>query len=247
VWSVVRVPSEQDEDARHLHRGLEDLKKERTMHRNRIKGFLIQHGIKVSNPSHKRFLEQLEELRTWNGQQVPPDLKSKIIREYERLQMVEDQIKALEKVKTERLKNPDTDSLEKVVKLASLYGIGSVSSWTFVMEFFGWRQFQNRKEVGALAGLTPTPYDSGKSLREQGISKAGNQRIRGLAVEISWAWLRFQPQSKLSQWYMKRYANGGKRMRRIGIVAVARRLLIDLWRYLEYDKVPEGARLKSLA
>jgi transposase len=247
VWSVVRVPSEQDEDARHLHRGLEDLKKERTMHRNRIKGFLIQHGIKVSNPSHKRFLEQLEELRTWNGQQVPPDLKSKIIREYDRLQMVEDQIKALEKVKAERIKNPDTDSLEKVVKLASLYGIGSVSSWTFVMEFFGWRQFQNRKEVGALAGLTPTPYDSGKSLREQGISKAGNQRIRALAVEISWAWLRFQPQSKLSQWYMKRYANGGKRMRRIGIVAVARRLLIDLWRYLEYDKVPEGARLKSLA
>ena len=120
MWSVVRVPSEQDEDARHLHRGLEDLKKERTMHRNRIKGFLIQHGIKVSNPSHKRFLEQLEELRTWDGQQVAPDLKSKIIREYERLQMVEDQIKALEKVKTERLKNPDTESLEKVVKLASL-------------------------------------------------------------------------------------------------------------------------------
>ena len=246
VWSVVRVPSEQDEDARHLHRGLEDLKKERTMHRNRIKGFLIQHGIKVSNPSHKRFLEQLEKLRTWDCQQVAPDLKSKIIREYELLQMVEDQIKALEKVKTERLKNPDTDSLKKVVKLASLYGIGSVSSWTFVMEFFAWRQFQNRKEVGALAGLTPTPYDSGKSLREQGISKAGNQRIRALAVEISWAWLRFQPQSKLSQWYMKRYANGGKRMRRIGIVAVARRLLIDLWRYLEYGKVPEGARLKSL-
>jgi transposase len=245
VWSVVRVPIETDEDARHLHRGLEDLNKERTMHRNRIKGFLVLHGIKVSNPSHKRFLEQLEKLRTWDGRQVPPDLKSTIIREYERLQMVEDQIRALEREKTERLKNPDTDSLQKVVKLASLYGIGSVSSWTFVMEFFGWRQFQNRKEVGALAGLTPTPYDSGKSLREQGISKAGNQRIRGLAVEIAWSWLRFQPQSNLSQWFMKRYANGGKRMRRIGIVAVARRLLIDLWRYLEYDKIPEGARLRS--
>ena len=245
VWSVVRVPSETDEDARHLHRGLEDLNKERTMHRNRIKGFLVLHGIKVSNPSHKRFLEQLEKLRTWDGRQVPPDLKSTIIREYERLQMVEEQIRALEREKTERLKNPDTDSLQKVVKLASLYGIGSVISWTFVMEFFGWRQFQNRKEVGALAGLTPTPYDSGKSLREQGISKAGNQRIRGLAVEIAWSWLRFQPQSNLSQWFMKRYANGGKRMRRIGIVAVARRLLIDLWRYLEYDKIPEGARLKS--
>jgi len=247
VWSVVRVPSEQDEDARHLHRGLESLKKERTMHRNRIKGLLIQQGIKVSNPSQKKFLEVLEKLRTWNGQAVAPGLKSQVVREYERLQVVEDQIKALEKEKKERLKNPDTVSLQKVAKLASLNGIGSVSSWTFVMEFFGWRQFQNRREVGGLAGLTPTPYDSGKSLREQGISKAGNQRVRALAVEIAWAWLRFQPQSKLSQWYMKRYANGGKRMRRIGIVAVARRLLIDLWRYVEYDKMPQGARLKSLA
>ena len=137
--------------------------------------------------------------------------------------------------------------MRKVVTLKMLDGIGERSSWVFVMEFFGWRQFQNRKEVGALAGLTPTPYDSGKSLREQGISKAGNQRIRALAVEIAWAWLRFQPQSKLSQWYMKRYANGGKRMRRIGIVAMARRLLIDLWRYLEYGKIPEGARLRSSA
>ena len=247
VWSVVRVPSEQDEDARHLHRSLDSLKSERTRYRNRIKGLLVQQGIKVSNPSQTKFLEVLEKVRTWNGQAVAPGLKSQVIREYERLQVVEDQIKALEKEKKERLKNPDTDSLQKVVKLASLYGIGSVSSWTFVMEFFGWRQFQNRRQVGALAGLTPTPYDSGKSLREQGISKAGNQRVRALAVEIAWAWLRFQPQSKLSQWYMKRYAHGGKRMRRIGIVAVARRLLIDLWRYLEYDKIPEGARLKSSA
>ena len=245
VWSVVRVPSEQDEDARHLHRSLESLKDERTMHRNRIKGLLVQQGIKVSNPSQKKFLAVLEKVRTWNGQAVAPELKARVVREYERLQVVEGQIKALEKEKKERLKNPDTDSLKKVAKLATLYGIGSVSSWTFVMEFFGWRQFQNRREVGGLAGLAPTPYDSGESRREQGISKAGNQRVRALAVEIAWAWLRFQPQSKLSQWYMKRYANGGKRMRRIGIVAMARRLLIDLWRYLEYDKIPEGARLRS--
>lgn len=247
VWSVVRVPSEEDEDARQLHRGLEGLKRERTKHRNRIKGLLFQQGIKVSNPSQKKFLEMLEKLRTWNGHAVPPGLKSQAVCGYKRLQMVEDQIKALEKEKKERLKHPETVSLQKVTKLAMLYGIGTVSSWTFVMEFFGWRQFRNRREVGALAGLTPTPYDSGKSLREQGISKAGNPRIRALAVEIAWAWLRFQPQSKLSQWYMKRFAGGGKRMRRIGIVAMARRLLIDLWRYLEYDKLPEGARLKSLA
>ena len=246
VWSVVRVPSEQDEDARHLHRSLENLKDERTMHRNRIKGLLVQQGIKVSNPSQKKFLAVLEKVRTWNGQAVAAELKAQVVREYERLQMVEGQIKALEKEKKERLKNPDTDSLKKVAKLATLYGIGSVSSWTFVMEFFGWRQFQNRREVGGLAGLTPTPYDSGESLREQGISKAGNQRVRALAIEIAWAWLRFQPQSNLSQWYMKRYANGGKRMRRIGIVAMARRLLIDLWRYLEYDKIPAGARLRTV-
>ena len=247
VWSVVRVPSEQDEDARHLHRGLQALKKERTRHRNRIKGLLMQHGIKVSNPSQKKFLEALEKLRTWNGHKVPPGLKAQVVIQYERLQMVEEQIKALEQEKAEKLKKPDTHSLEKVAKLAALYGIGSVSCWTFVMEFFGWRQFHNRREVAALAGLTPTPYDSGKSLREQGISKAGNQRIRVLAIEIAWAWLRFQPQSKLSQWYIKRFAGGGKRMRRIGIVAMARRLLVDLWRYLEYDKLPEGARLRSVA
>jgi transposase len=245
VWSVVRVPSEQDEDARQLHRGLEGLRRERTKHRNRIKGLLAQQGIKVSNPSQKKFLDVLEKLRTWNGQVVPPGLKCQVVSAYERLQMVEDQIKASEAEKKEKLKNPETVSLQKVAKLAMLYGIGPVSSWTFVMEFFGWRQFENRREVGALAGLTPTPYDSGKSIREQGISKAGNQRVRALAVEIAWGWLRFQPQSKLSQWYLKRYGEGGKRMRRIGIVAMARRLLIDLWRYVEYDKIPEGARLKS--
>ena len=115
------------------------------------------------------------------------------------------------------------------------------------MEFFGWREFRNRREIAALAGLAPTPYDSGGVVREQGISKAGSTRIRTLAIEIAWAWLRFQPQSKLSRWYMERFAGGGSRMRRIGIVAMARRLLIDLWRYLEHGVIPEGARLRPLA
>ena len=115
------------------------------------------------------------------------------------------------------------------------------------MEFFGWRKFRNRKEVAALAGLTPTPYDSGGSIREQGISKAGSRRIRALTVEIAWCWLRFQGQSKLSQWFAERFSQGGKRMRRIGIVAVARKLLIALWRYLHYGVIPEGARLSTVA
>ena len=110
------------------------------------------------------------------------------------------------------------------------------------MELFGWRQFSNRDEVGACSGLTPTPYDSGQMSRELGISKGGNRRVRAMAVEIAWCWMRYQPHSKLTRWYQERYAGGGKRLRRIGIVAVARRLLIDLWRLLEQGRIPEGAR-----
>ena len=247
LWSVVRVPSFEDEDARHLHRELEGLKKERTRHRNRIRGILIQQGLRVTNPSKRKFVEELDSLRTWDDRELPVDMKGRLVREYQRLRVVDDQIKALEKEKTQRLSNPNTVKLRKVAQLRSLYGIGTVSSWAFVMEFFGWREFRNRREIAALAGLAPTPYDSGGVVREQGISKAGSTRIRTLAIEIAWAWLRFQPQSKLSRWYMERFAGGGSRMRRIGIVAMARRLLIDLWRYLEHGVIPEGARLRPLA
>lgn len=244
-WRVVRVPSVEEEDARHLHRELEVLKKERTMHRNRIKGILIQHGVAVTNPSDIRFLEGLESLKSWDGNPLPLDFKARIVREYDRLKMVEGQIYALRKERQRRLENAEDPSMRKVVQLMSLHGVGVHSSWKFVQEFFGWRQFKNRREVGSLAGLTPTPYDSGGIQREQGISKAGNKRIRTLAVEMSWVWLRFQPQSKLSQWYMERFAGGGKRMRRIGIVAMARKLLIDLWRYLEHGVIPEGVILRT--
>ena len=128
--------------------------------------------------------------------------------------------------------------------LQQLIGIGMGSSWVFVMELFGWRQFQNRRELAGAVGLTPTPYNSGDSVREQGISRAGNHRVRKLLIEIAWCWLRLQPNSKLSQWYKQRFAGGGARMRRIGIVAMARRLVIDLWRYVEFGVVPEGARLR---
>jgi transposase len=246
VWSVVNVPSEQAEDGRQLHRELEVLKKERTMHRSRLKSLLIQQGIVVSNPSSRKFLIQLETLRTWDGKELPADLKSRIIRDHGRLRMVEEQIYALDKEREKRVAAADTDAMKQVEQLMTLVGIGMNSSWKFVMEFFGWRDFKNGKQIGALSGLTPTPYDSGSSIREQGISKAGNERVRTLAVEMAWVWLRFQPQSKLSKWYTQRFAEGGKRMRRIGIVAMARRLLIDLWRYLEHGMVPEGARLVNI-
>lgn len=246
VWSVVNVPSEQAEDGRQLHRELEVLKKERTMHRSRLKSLLIQQGIVAPNPSSRKFLIQLETFRRWDGTELPADLKSRIIREHGRLRMVEEQIYTLNKERENRVAAADNMSMQQVAHLMTLVGIGMNSSWKFVMEFFAWRDFKNGKQIGALSGLTPTPYDSGSSLREQGISKAGNERVRTLAVEMAWVWLRFQPQSKLSQWYLKRFAEGGKRMRRIGIVAMARRLLIDLWRYLEHGVVPEGARLVNI-
>jgi transposase len=244
-WRVVRVPGEEEEDGRHLHRELEVLKKERVMHRNRMKGLLIQQGIALKNPSSRRLLVELETLKTWDGKPLPLDFKARIVREYGRLKEVEGQIYVLRKERQGRLEQAASPSVRKVVQLMSLRGIGVESSWKFVMEFFGWREFRNRKELAALSGLTPTPYDSGGSQREQGISKAGNKRIRSLAVEMAWVWLRFQPQSKLSQWFMERFSAGGRRMRRIGIVAVARKLLIDLWRYLEHGVIPEGVLLKT--
>jgi len=244
LWSVVRVPSVEAEDGRQLSRELESLNKERTRHRSRIRGLLILEGLEVKNPSGKRFLEELDSLCTWDGKGLPGDFKARIVREYERLRMVEEQMGSLRKERETRVGSAETLSMRKVAQLRTLYGIGVTSSWDFVMEMFGWREFRNRREVGAFAGLTPTPYDSGGSQREQGISKAGRGRIRALNIQIAWGWLRFQPQSKLSLWYQERFAGGGSRMRRIGIVAVARKLLIDLWRYLEYGVVPEGARLR---
>jgi transposase len=245
LWSVVRVPGVEEEDGRHLNREREVLKKERTMHRNRIRALLIQHGLEAGNPSSKGFLTYLDSLRTWDGGELPADLKARLVREYERLKVVQRQLKVLKKEREERVESARTPALRKVAQLRTIYGIGPVSSWDFVMELFGWRNFRNRREVGACAGLTPTPYDSGKSRREQGISKAGRGRIRALSIQLAWAWLRFQPKSKLSQWYMERFDGGGIRMRKIGIVAVARRLLIDLWRYLEHGVIPEGARLRD--
>jgi len=134
--------------------------------------------------------------------------------------------------------------VEKVRHLLRLRAIGVNSAWLFTMEFFGWRKFRNQKEIGALSGLTPTPSQSGSSYREQGISKSGNRYVRGMAIEIAWGWLRYQPESKLTKWYEERFARGSSRVRRIGIVAVARKLLIELWRYLETGAIPEGAVLK---
>ncbi|MCP4209084.1 MAG: IS110 family transposase, partial [Shimia sp.] len=145
----------------------------------------------------------------------------------------------------ELLRTSEEASVEQVRRLLRLRGIGENSAWLFVMEFFAWREFRTRRQVGGLAGLTPTPYQSGGQSREQGISKAGNSPVRSIAIEIAWGWLRHQPDSELSLWFQKRFGHGSKRLRKIGIVAVARKLLIALWRYLEYGEVPAGAQFKA--
>jgi len=185
----------------------------------------------------------LESLRCWDGRELPKALKAEVVRESERLAKVREQIRVLERAQREEVKAPANEATEKVAKLMMLYGIGMQSSWLFVHEMFGWRAFKNGREVGSYAGLTGTPYDSGESEREQGISKAGNGRVRKMIVEIAWCWLRYQPQSELSIWYELRFGGGSKRMRRVGIVALGRKLLVQLWRYAEFGEVPPGAAL----
>ncbi len=240
LWSVVRVPSAEDEDRRQMHRDLLELKAERTQHVNRIKGLLAGCGLAVPTIG-ANFPMVLTELRQWDGSAVPAELQQRLLREHERHQFVDRQIHNVENERARKIRTSAEKPLEQVRKLLTLRGIGANSAWLYVMEFFGWRQIKNRRELAALAGLAPTPYDSGDSVREQGISKAGNRRLRTMAVEIAWCWLQYQPQSGLSEWYQQRWGKGNSRQRRIGIVALARKLLVALWRYLETGAVPAGA------
>ncbi len=244
VWSVVRVPTVEQEDSRQLHRELKALRAERNRHVNRIKGLLASQGIRMSIGGD--FLFRLDKLRLWDRSPLRSGLKRRLVREYERMEGVKRQIKEVHKERADMLKSSKVREVQMVRQLIRLRGVGIDSAWPYVMEFFGWREFRNRRQVGALSGLTPTPHQSGEEARERGISKAGNHYIKSLAIESGWAWLRYQPESKLSLWYEERFGHGSKRLRKIGIVALARKLLIDLWRYLETGVVPEGAVLKSL-
>lgn len=243
VWQICHVPSEEAEDERRAAREMERLTKERTAHSNRIGALLALVGIKKVSALKADF----ETLTDWEGKPLRPELLAELNREQERLIQICNQIKTLQSERRERLANPRTEADEKAAKLNELKGVGPVSSWMLAKEFFGWRDFKNRRQVGACAGLTGTPYDSGGSIRDQGISKAGSARVRRTCTELAWNWVRHQPRSKLTIWFVQRFSLGGKRMRRIGITALARKLLIALWKYLEFGEMPEGAVLgKSL-
>jgi transposase len=248
VWSVLHVPSAEDENRRHLHRELFTITRERTRVVNRIRGLLALHGIVIDGPL-PRALPSHGTLRTWNDTPLSPEVYARLLREWGRLTFLRKELKRLVAMRRALLRNndPSDPTLPIVRKLMALRAIGEVSAWIYTTEFFAWRDFHNRRQVGAAAGLCSTLRKSGDMGREQGISKAGNRFMRALAIELAWSWLRRQPRSALSMWYQRRYANGGPRLRRIGIVAMARKLLIALWRYIETDQLPEGALLKSLA
>lgn len=244
VWHVVPVPSEADEDQRHLERERQTLIQERTRLRNRLQGLLATHGVTV--PMTGDGDAALGAVRRWDGTPLPTGLLVRARREWARLVVVTQAIRALEGERATVLAGA-TSTAACARRLQQLRALGPTLAWTLASEVFGWRTFHNRRQVGSLLGLTPTPAQSGAERRELGIAKSGSGRLRALAVELAWLWLRYQPQSALSRWYQARYAGGGPRLRRVGIVAVARKLVIALWRFVEFGQVPEGAVLRGEA
>ena len=243
VWRVVRAPAVADEDRRQLHRGLKDLQRQQTECSNRIKGLLASCGLDAV--VNAEFRTTLAALRDWAGQPVPAGLQQRIMQEFAVWEALHRQVRDAANEQERRLREGDEPHLDKVRRLMGLKAVGVRSAWILVAELFAWRDIKNGKELGALVGLTPMPYDSGQTQREQGISKAGNKHVRGLIVELAWMWLRWQPQSALSEWYERRFGSGNKRARKVGIVALARKLLIALWRYVDHGELPAGAQEKD--
>jgi transposase len=247
VCSMLHVPSVEEEDRKRRNRERGRLLKERTAHTNRIKGLLFGQGIRDVKPLETGFIASLEPLRTGDGRPLPPALKEEIVREHARLCLVQKHITAVEAKSRQELRAAAPGSAAaKIIQLIGLKGIDVIGGQKLVDEVL-YRSFDNRRQVGSYFGLTGTPYDSGESRREQGISKAGNHRARAMAVELAWLWLRHQPDSELSRWFRKRVGDQKGRIRRITIVAMTRKLMVALWKYLTTGLVPAGAVLQAKA
>jgi transposase len=248
VWSVVRVPSVAEEDDRRLHRERGRLINERIQHVNRIKGLLAIHGIYDYQPLRRDRIQRLEQLHTADGRTLPPRLEAEILRELQRLEIVIGMIKTIE-AERDAIASANTEterrSAKKIQHLVKIKSVGPEFATTLVGEVF-YRSFDNRKQLASYVGLTPAHFQSGAMSRDQGISKAGNAKARTVMIELAWLWLRHQPDSDLSVWFRDRVGKLKGRIRRITIVAVARKLLIALWRYLETGLVPKGAALKRV-
>src|SRR5437773_980901 len=245
VVRIVQVPTPEQEDARRNTRQRHRLIKEQTAHTNRIKALLRLQGMAVGNPRRRDWLTWLATQRDWQGQAVPPRILAEIKHEHARLMLVRTQLDALAQAPAAAPLTPAAAEMARRSDLLlRLKSLGPAFATTLTQEVF-YKDFRNRREVASYFGLAPSPWQSGGTDREQGISKAGNPRARCAAVELSWLWLRHQPDSELSQWFRQRTLNASKRIRRIAIVALARKLMVALWRYLATGLVPTGAALKA--
>jgi transposase len=240
VWREVRVPTVADEAARQVSRERTDLTDEQTRLINQMRSWLTIWGCRLPGRRHG---EWWTTLRDWAGTRLPAEVQARLARAEARWAVLATQVAALEAQQTAVRKAAPADSA--LGRLVQLKGIATTSASVLVDEGLVWREFRNRRQIGGVLGFAPTPYDSGETHRDQGISHAGNARLQAISMELAWNWVRWQPSSPLAQWYRARFARGSKRIRRIGIVAVARRLLIALWRYVTTGIVPAGAIVKS--
>lgn len=249
VWHVVRVPSRDAEDQRQLHRELKTAQRERLAAMTRVSSLLITQGLTLPLSGRESVADlaaALATLRRWDETPLPAALGTRLTREWGQVVALTHQLHALGRERARLLREGDSPALAQVRQLMRLRGVGVATAWVYVMELFAWRTFRNRRELGALTGLVPTPDQSGTGRhRELGMSKAGNRWVRAVAIEGAWCWLRYQPQSELSRWYERRFAHGGSRQRRIGIVAVARKLMTAFDRYLRTGALPDGADVRA--
>jgi transposase len=244
-WRVVRVPSVAEEDGRQLHRTRETVQQDRNRLINRLKGLMTTQGLTLSVDAS--FPTQLETAQLWDGRPIPAGLKTRLQRGWAQLEFLNRALGELDDERAALTADPQTTMGRYVNTLPTLRGIGPIGTWTLATEIFGWRQIQNRRQLGGLVGLVPAPYQSGESAHDQGITRAGNRHVRRLMVQLAWSWVRYQPDSALTKWYQGKFGHGSRRLRRIGIVALARKLLIALWHYVEHGEIPEGATVKRQA
>jgi transposase len=244
VCSMVRAPSLEEEDRRRLTRERGTLLKERIQHTNRIKGLLSGQGVRDYNPLRRDCFERLEAFRTGDGRELPPMLKAEIRRELDRIAVVTTQLATVERARDALIRTDAEERNNPAALLLKLKGLGpEFASLLWLESLF--RNFGNRRQVAAYGGLAPSPWQSGGVERDQGISKSGNRRLRKTMIELAWFWLRHQPDTALSRWFHTRVGSAKGRIRRIAIVALARKLLVALWRYVTQGVVPEGAVFKA--
>lgn len=244
VCSMVKAPTPEEEDRRRVCRERKTLTAERVEHINRIKGLLFAQGIGDYEPLRRNRRARLDELKTGDGRPLPAHLKAQISRELDRLEIILAQVKAVEADRDAMLEPVAEQASTPATMIAQLKGIGPEFAGVLWSEGL-FRHFDNRRQLAAYAGLAPTPWKSGKIDHEQGVSKAGNPRLRTTMIQVAWLWLRHQPDSALSLWFLERVQRNGGRLKKTTIVAMARKLLVALWRYATSGVVIEGAVLKA--